>query len=366
MSEIRRRDFLGAAGRAALGAAAVTSLAAPHRARAARPDRRIKVAQIGSGHAHAAGKMDAFRKLADDYEVVGVAEPDPELRRAAERSRVYDGLKWMSEDELLGTGGLEVVAVETEVTALVPTALRCVVAGKHLHLDKPAGPSFAQYKRLMDEAAGRGLVVQMGYMFRHNPAFQFCFHAVREGWLGEVFALDGVIGKYVADDRRAPLAQFAGGTMFELGCHLIDAMVAVLGKPDRVTAYLRRTRPETDELADNTLAVFEYPKATGTIRSALVEVEGQKRRQFVVCGDEGTVDIRPLEPPKLLVALAAARGELKRGYQEVPLEPMPGRYDEQLLDLARTVRGEKENDYPPAHDLAAHEAILRASGMPVD
>jgi predicted dehydrogenase len=181
-----------------------------------------------------------------------------------------------------------------------------------------------------------------------------------------VFELHGVMSKMVGASTRRQIAEYPGGTMFELGCHLIDAMVAALGGPDRVTAFPRRTRPEQDDLVDNMLAVFEYPKATATVRSAVVEVEGFRRRQFVVCGDQGTVDIRPLEPPRLLLALAEPRGHFKRGYQEVELPAMPGRYDEQLAELARIIRGEIESPYPPSHDLAVHEAILRASGLPLD
>jgi len=366
MPLVQRRDFLSTTGWAALGLTSSMRLAGSAYGRAAKPNRRVKVGQIGTAHAHAAGKMNTFRKLQHDYEVVGVVEPDPQLRRAAEKHSAYRGLKWMTEEELLNTPGLRAVAVETAVRDLVPTAARCVAAGMHLHLDKPAGESLSAYKRLLEEVSRRGLTVQMGYMFRHNPAFQFCFQAVRQRWLGEVFELHGVMSKYIDDDSRRQLAQYAGGTMFELGCHLIDAMVAALGTPEAVTPYIRRTRADRDNLADNALAVFEYSKATCTIRSAVVEVEGQRRRQFVVCGDRGTVDIRPLEPPKVLLALSAPRGGFRRGYQEVELPAMPGRYDGQLLELARVVRGEKQTDYPPAHDLAVHEAILRASGLPVD
>jgi len=298
--------------------------------------------------------------------VVGVVEPDPERRRVAEDQPAYRGLTWMTEEQLLSTTGLQAVAVETAVGDLVPTAARCVAAGMHLHLDKPAGESLPAFGAVLDEATRRNLTVQMGYMFRNNPAFQFCFRIVREGWLGRVFELHGVISKMVAPEARRQLMQYAGGTMFELGCHLIDAMVAALGKPDRVTPYARRTRPEQDDLADNMLAVFEYPKATATIRSAVVEVEGGRRRQFVVSGDAGTVDIRPLEPPRLLLALAEARDGFQRGYQEVELPAMPGRYDEQLIELAEIIRGERPSDYGPSHDLAVQEAILLASGLPLE
>jgi predicted dehydrogenase len=154
--------------------------------------------------------------------------------------------------------------------------------------------------------------------------------------------------------------------MFELGCHLIDAMVKVLGKPDKVTGFSRRTRPRQDNLADNQLAVFEYADSTATIRSALIEVAGQQRRQFVVCGDKGTVDIRPLEPPKLLFAPDRQLDKYKKGYQEVKLSPMPGRYDEQLIEMARIINGQKESEYPPEHDLAVQEAVLKAGGALLD
>ena len=157
--------------------------------------------------------------------------------------------------------------------------------------------------------------------------------------------------------------------MENLGCHLIDALVTVLGKPEKIAAYVRHTRPEQDNLKDNQLAVFEYPKATATIRSSVVEVEGGKRRQFVVCGDRGTVDIRPLEPPRLLLALSRARGKYEEDYQEVKLPRMPGRYDDQLIEFARLIRGEITSDhtpYTPAHDLVAHEALLLACGLPLD
>ena len=43
----------------------------------------------------------------------------------------------------------------------------------------------------------------------------------------------------------------------------------------------------------------------------------------------------------------------------------PGRYDDQLIELARAIRGEIESPFSCAHDLAVHETILRASGMPL-
>lgn len=364
MSGIRRRDFLRTTTFG--GAAAALHGLTTHAACSSPAQTKIRVGQIGVGHAHASGKMHTLRKLADHYEVVGVVEPDAKLRTRWENHSIYRGLRWMTEEELLNTKGLQAVAVETRVCDLVPTASRCVAAGMHLHLDKPGGESLREFQNLLESVGRRKLTVQMGYMFRNNPAFQFCFRAVREGWLGRVFELHGVMSKWSGAAERAQLLPYRGGVMFELGGHLIDPLVTLLGKPDKVTPFNRQSQPAQDGLADNQLAVFEYPRATATVRVAIMEVEGGRRRQFVVCGDEGTIDIRPLEPPRLLLALNRPRGRFLKGYQEVTLPPMPGRYDDQLLELARIVRGEIEHPYTAAHDLAVQEALLRASGAALE
>ena len=101
----------------------------------------IRIGQIGTKHAHASGKMSAIRSLGELFEVVGVVEPDDAQRNRVADSKSYRDLRWMTQDELLATPGLAAVAVETPVRDLVHTAMACVRAGKHVHLDKPAGPS---------------------------------------------------------------------------------------------------------------------------------------------------------------------------------------------------------------------------------
>ncbi len=323
---------------------------------------RIKIGQIGTGHAHAAGKIASLRR-SDDFEVVGVVEPDEERRRELEKDSAYEGVTWLTEEQLLNTDGLKAVAVETEVKDLLDTAERAVAAGKHIHLDKPAGENLPQFKRLLDDATRQQLTVQMGYMYRYNPGFQFIFQAVRDGWLGDIFALHTVMSKTMSMESRRKLLAYPGGTMFELGCHIIDAAIVVMGRPDRVVPFPRHSARYDDGLLDNQLAVLEYPRATVTVRSALMEVDGFKQRQFVVSGDGGTADLRPLEPPKLQLALARPRGSYKKGYQDVPVENLP-RYDADFVDLAKVIRNEKEFEFTPEHDLAVQETILLASGLP--
>ncbi|MCH7689269.1 MAG: Gfo/Idh/MocA family oxidoreductase, partial [Planctomycetes bacterium] len=111
---------------------------------------KIKIGQIGVGHAHAA-KLGVFRNSAD-YEVVGIVEPDAQLRASAKNQPAYKDLTWMTQEQLLNVPGLQLVTVETRVKDLLNTAEVCIDAGKHIHLDKPAGESLPQFKRILDAA----------------------------------------------------------------------------------------------------------------------------------------------------------------------------------------------------------------------
>jgi predicted dehydrogenase len=324
----------------------------------------IRAGQIGTGHAHASGKIETLRQ-SRDFDLVGVCEPDPKLRASAEKSKAYSGLPWLTEEQLLATPGLQLVAVETRVGDLLATAQRCIEAGKHIHLDKPAGESLPVFQRLLDDATKRRLIVQMGYMFRYNPAFQLCAKLVRDGVLGDIFSIDAVMSKLQPASARGALLPYRGGSMFELGCHVIDAAVRILGRPAKVTAYNRADPAGDSDFPVNQLAVLEYPKAVATIRSTLLEVDGGSRRQFVVCGTKGIFEIYPLEPPKARLVLHAATAGYQKGSQEITLPKPGGRYDGDFADLAAVLRGEHAFEYTPAHDLAVQETVLLASGLPI-
>jgi len=321
---------------------------------------RIKIGQIGVGHAHAS-KLSVYRN-SPDYEVVGIVEPDERLRQAAKQMDPFNGLQWMSRDQLLSTPGLQAVLVETRVPDLLDNAEAAVAAGMHVHLDKPAGSSLPQYRRLLEAASRKNLWVQMGYMYRYNPGVLFLREVLGRGWLGDVFEVSATMSKVVAAPERLVMADPPGGTMFELGCHVIDLIVKLLGPPERVTSIARHSSRTKDTLIDNMLAVFEYPTAIATAKSTALEVEGFARRQLTVCGTEGTLHIQPLDQPGVRVAFSRDREKFVRGYQDIPLPKFP-RYVADAADMARVIRGETRIEFTPTHDLAVQRAVLEASGL---
>jgi len=364
-----RRAFLAASSLAAAGALLPGGLsAAPDGTAVKRPP--IKIGQIGTGNQHAY-KMGTLRKLTDLFEVVGVAGDDPNVLGKAPGGDCYKGLKWMSHDELLAVPGLQAVAVETEEHKPIPVALRCIRAGKHIHLDKPCGESLPAFKQVLDEAKAKSLTVQVGYMYRNNPAVQFCLKAVKDGLIGNVFDLDAAMSRYDGDGYRKLIKTYTGGAPYIFACHLIDLVVTLMGEPEKIHPFLRRTR--ADGVLDNSLTVFEYSRdRLATIRIAITEAQGFPRRHLTVMGDKGTIIIQPLESQGnmsggvLKLALEEARGGYKKGVQTVEMPPLKDRYEDQWREFAAVLNGERVNPYTYEHDYTVHKCHLEACGLPID
>ncbi len=328
----------------------------------------LKYLQIGTGHGHA-NKISVYAE-SSDWEVVGIVEEDPELLHEAKSSSAFSSFKFLSLEEALNLRDIDAVGVETRVRDLLRYARIAIDHGCHVHLDKPAGADLNAYRSLMQTADSKDLVVQMGYMYRFNPAILLLHRMLKAGWLGEIFEAHAVMSKQMSEGDRRELAEFPGGTMFELGCHLIDLTIGVFGRPDRIHSYSRRVLDsEGDNLKDNMLAVFEYPEATATIRSSALEVEGFSRRHLTVCGTEGTFHIQPLDRPSVQLSLSRERGfggeerKFPKGTSDFPLDSNYRRYVGDAADLAAVIRGEKANDYPSSHDISVQESVLLAAGM---
>ena len=318
---------------------------------------RHRVVMLGVAHAHAAGKLAALRALPDRFEVVGVAEADPALRATAQRSRTYDGLAWRTEAEWLADTTIAAVAVETTLADSTPTALRALRAGKHVHLDKPGGVDHEAFAAMRREAEQRRRQVQMGYMLRHNPGLRLVREAVTAGWLGKITGYDAGMGKRADAGLRRALLAHPGHGMMELGCHLVDLTVTLLGVPNAVRAQAERTG--SDDLPDRQGAALRYVWGEATL--SCDHADATARRWVTITGTNGTLRVPSLEGNVVHLELAAAAGPYPRG--ATVLRPAgEGRYAGEFRELADLLEGAPAR-WDSAHDIAVHAVARRAAGL---
>ncbi len=319
----------------------------------------IKIGQIGIGHNHGEAKMKAVRKFPELFEVIGFAEENEKwIERRGDRNG-YNGLKRYQTDELIEK--CDALLIETDVWDLTETAQKCIDAGKHIHMDKPASGPLSAYKQLLDAAKSKNLIVQLGYMYRYNPAVRDCLQRVRNGALGEIYSINAEMSTFHSAEYKKWLTNFGGGIMYILGSHLVDLIVYILGKPEKITSFLKHTKLDNIDLADNTLAVLEYEKALARIFVSSVEVNGFGRRQLMVSGSRGTINICPLERPITMTysdtTIADATYEDRKIILPFEDHTATGRYDEMMRDFYDYILGEKENPFSYEHEYAVQEVL---------
>jgi predicted dehydrogenase len=348
-----RRQFLTTSGGAAAAAFLATSFTACG-AEDAKP-RPLRIGQIGTQHGHAAGKMETLRRLREHFEVVGLAGADDKAGTA------FAGIPRLTLTQLLALPDLDAVVVETDFPDACAAAHAAVRAGRHVHLDKPGALDHAAFSAMRQDAAQRGLVFQMGYMLRYNPAFQLAARAVTAGWFGRITELDAMMGKKLDPAGRKDLLRIPGGGMFELGCHLVDTVCTLLGKPQDVQCL--SLPAGTDGFQDNQLALLHYPTAVATLRCNMADPFGNPRRRFQITGTEGGMEIAPLESGRITLRLTKPHGEYKAGEHHLTIPVPPGRYDAELTAFANAVRTKTPLPWSAEHDLTVHETALRAAGV---
>lgn len=320
----------------------------------AQETKKLRVAFLGARHSHFREKLKVVQESAD-FTLVGVCEQDGDVRKS-----VTAEVRWLTFDEVKAEA--DVVVVESGVRDHAMDARRALQAGKHVHVEKPPTATFADLKELLEIATDRKLVLQVGYMWRYHPGINAAIEAAQKGWLGKIFQVRATMNTLANAESRRAWAEFRGGSMFEQGCHLIDAVVRLMGKPRKVNYTLQFSGVSDDKLFDNTVAVLEYHQAMAIVTSASIQPNAGPQRFFEVLGTNGSARIQPLEPSSLVIELDKAAGPYAAGRQEVPL-PAYRRYVAEFAALAAAVREGKPLPVSPKTELEIHETLLRACDM---
>ena len=332
--------------------------------------KKVRVVQWGMCHEHADGKFKSVKKLPDDYELVGIIDDRESKTPREDRDfKVFDGVPRMTPEQLWADKSIQCVFVEVTNDDLIPIAWKVAKHGLAMHLDKPCGQNLKKFEALMDFCKARGIPVQIGYMFRVNPAIKFATKAVKEGWLGDIISVEAdMYHDYGSKNYNAYIASFKGGIMYNLGCHLVDFILPMMpGMPTKAHVVRLPAPGDPDNAGTNCVSVLEWPHATVTVRSS--RHAACSNRWLRIQGTKGAIDLRPIErfdgkPTKLEMRLKFDVPGYKKGTHVVDCGVQKDRYADQLKELADIVRGRRPN--PPGqydHDVAVHKATLMACGM---
>jgi predicted dehydrogenase len=197
------------------------------------------------------------------------------------RSAVRQAGRFRSDaGRILGDKAVEAVVVQSDTIDHARHAALALEAGKHVHIEKPPSLDVAAFRNMLETGGAQEAGVPARLHVAASSGLPKIAEAVRGGWLGDVYMVEAKINKTLEPERRPEWARFRGGQMFELGSHIIDQMVLLMGRPDRITPYLKKHGAFPDNLTDNTIAVFEFPRALGVVVGSALDPNGSRYRSF--------------------------------------------------------------------------------------
>lgn len=332
----------------------------------------LRIGQLGTKHGHAAGKARSIITH-PATELAGIWEPDPQAREKARQSDNYPGSRWYeTAEEMLADSSITAIAIEGRNDESLLMAHQAIEAGKHLWYDKPGGDDWPGFQSLMAKAKAQGLLVQMGYMFRYQPGFQQLDTWLKGGVLGQVTSLrahmsthipvgDGATG---SPTSRTGISRHQGGIFYDLGGHMLDQVVWLLGRPSRVTSFLRNdATPSVPAFMDNTLVVLEYERSIAFIDISAMEPRPMARR-FEVYGTLGSAILEPFDPCQTIRLCIDQPGHGFATGEHLIHPPIVNRqdmYDRELVAFLATINGDRAPDRPAEHELTVQETLLRAT-----
>ena len=335
--------------------------------------KKIKIAQIGTGHDHATPAIQTLKLLdkAGVYELVGYCEVPEDSNNISGGNIVYENVKKMSLEEILNYEGLDAVVIETEDRALTKYALMAAEKGLHIQMDKPGGIDNDEFDRLIDTVKAKNLVFHTGYMYRYNPAVLQLKEDIAAGKLGDIISVEAQMNCTHNIAKRNWLGYYPGGMLYFLGCHMVDLIYSIMGEPEDIIPLSCSSGLEGTTAKDFGMAVFKYKNGISIAKSTAVEMGGFERRQLVVVGTKGTVELCPFEwmsnerndvySSQITEVREAFSGDwYQKGERHT--SPVHGRYDAMFRSFADYVNGVKSNPYTYEYERNLHKVLLRACG----
>lgn len=326
--------------------------------------RKIKIAQIGINlNSHSNEIFGSICKQSDIFEVVGFVLPENERERIPHKAKALEGYKELTLNEVLNNPEIEAVVIETDEIYLTKYALMAAKANKHIHMEKPGGVSLADFEKLISIMKKTGKVFHMGYMYRYNPYIQELMAQIENGELGEIISVEAQMNCTHPASTRQWLANLPGGMMFYLGCHLVDLIFRIQGKPKKIIPLNKCSGIDGISAKDFGFTVFEYENGVSFAKTTAVELGGFARRQLVVNGTKATVELNPLEwyteDLKGLQTYRTVRTSTNwHKSEEKEKSEVLDRYDNMMYSFAEYIRGKKKNSYTLDYELELYKTIL--------
>jgi len=327
------------------------------------------IAFVGCAHIHTPGFVKRLRDR------TGFPSSDTQVKYIwdAQAVRAEHTAKTLGQGEVISNvkkiwkdpqvTGVVIASQTDEHKKLVAAAAK---AGKHMFVEKPLGLSSRDSVAMARTVGASGVKFQTGYFNRSNPAYRFIRQEIEAGRFGTITRAEawnchsGALNdwfatkpnepaldwRWMADPKRAGCGGFG-----DLGTHLLDVLMWLLGDVKAVTANIRSVINRYENCDETGQALIQFASgATGTLTAGWLDVANPVT--LVVAGTQAHA--------------AVINGQLYYTCKELGLDgktPMELPSDLALphaFDLFLDSLNGKDVPLVPVHEAASRVAVMEA------
>ncbi|KAJ2720447.1 hypothetical protein GGI07_004593 [Coemansia sp. Benny D115] len=222
-----------------------------------------------------------------NFELTAVVE-----RHGAKSKQKYPQVQVLSSiEELVSLADIQLIVITTPNDTHVPYAKLSMQAGKHCVVEKPFTVTETEARELAQIAKETGTILSVFQNRRWDGDYLTIKRLFADNTLGSVVELESRFDRYRTfkkKDAWREVDSFPGsGVLYDLGAHLFDQVVDLMGVPEYVTGTVRNERQIDGAPDDSFLVVLDYPSKNFKAVCRAAMLVRDKPPRFTVLGTRG-------------------------------------------------------------------------------
>jgi predicted dehydrogenase len=301
--------------------------------------------------------------LARSSDATLVATVDVDAAHAAKVAQRFGASESHTDHRALA-GRVDAVLIATPNTTHAGIACDLLEQGVHVLCEKPMATTRADVDRML-AAADRGKArVMAAHCLRFAPNLERLREFAAAGLLGERLELSAAIGgPYDAGAQRTDFRRkrglSGGGVLMDLGIHVIDLSVWMVGEGPVDVAY-EATSADGWEVERDAEVALRFP--SGSTASLSASFSRFMDATYTVRGERGWARASLYQPTQLTLFSERARLCRVAGVQELVL-PDANMYDRQIAHFVQAVRSGTPFRVRPEEVRASIDVVERCYRM---
>jgi scyllo-inositol 2-dehydrogenase (NADP+) len=245
------------------------------------PKKKIKTGIVGFG---LSGRVfhAPFISIHNGFKLHSIVSSGNVAKQNYPKAKVFNDFL-----SLINNPEIELVVICTPHLIHAEQAAMALEKGKHVVIEKPVAMNSHDFYKVIEISKKYGKRIFPYHNRRWDGDFLTIRHIINEGYLGKIIEFESHFDRYTPLVTRAEWRysqENGGGTLFDLGPHLIDQAIALFGAPLSVFCllYYQRKGSKVNDSFD--LKLLYHSHAVTLKASVFVKEPGPRYQVHVTSG----------------------------------------------------------------------------------